>query len=187
MPGRSPQFQRISREVLIDNRWHRYCRDRYTRRDGSAGDYFYVDMPGSCGIVPLHDDGSVTLVHCERYLLGCDLWEFPIGGMRAGDEPLTVAQYELEEEAGLRAARWTPLGSFAPYKGVSNEICHYFVAEQLTEVGQQIELEEAITPHRMPYSQARELLLSQQPADGQSLAGLLLFERWIHECGLRLG
>jgi ADP-ribose pyrophosphatase len=178
MPERRPAFRRIDHEVLVANRWHRYCRDRYTRRDGSTGEYYFVEMTGSCGIVPLFDDGTVALVRSERYLLDCDLWEFPIGGMQPGEDALTVAQHELEQEAGLVAAEWTRLGSFAPYKGVSTEICHFFVARELREVGQDIELEESITVHRVPLVRARELLLGQQPADGQSLAGLLLFDRW---------
>ena len=46
-------FRRLSREVLVDNPWHRYCVDRYTLTDGGVGRYYYVDMPGSCAIVPL--------------------------------------------------------------------------------------------------------------------------------------
>ena len=36
-------FRRLDREVLVDNAWHRYCRDRYVQRDGSEGTYYYVD------------------------------------------------------------------------------------------------------------------------------------------------
>lgn len=178
MSGRAP-FTRLSREVLVDNRWHRYCRDRYVMNDGSEGDYFYVDMPGSCAAIPWFDDGTTTLVRVHRYLLGVDLWEFPIGGMRVGDEPLVVAQQELREEAGLLAAQWTPLGRFAPYKGVSNEVCHFFVARQLTAVAQDLEPSERITAHRLPLAEARERLLGQELGDGQSMAGLLLLDRWL--------
>lgn len=169
-------FTRLARRVLVENRWHRYCCDDYVRRDGSRGEYYYVDMPGSCGTVPLFDDGSTVLLRVRRYLLGRELWEFPIGGMKAGEDPLAVAQHELEEEAGLRAARWTKLGQFAPYKGVSNEVCHFFLAQDLTWTRQQLELEEDITVHRLPLAQARRLLLGQDLADGQSLVGLMLLD-----------
>jgi ADP-ribose pyrophosphatase len=170
--------RRLSREVLVENAWHRYCVDRYVQRDGSEGRYYYVDMPGSCGVVPRFSDGSTVLLRVERYLLGRTLWEFPIGGMHDGEDPLDVAQRELAEEAGLRAARWAALGTFAPYKGVSNEVCHFFLAEDLDEVGQALEPSEAITVHRMPFAEARALLVGQELGDGQSLAGLLLLERW---------
>ena len=177
-PRPSP-FRRLSREVVVDNPWHRYCHDRYSLADGSDGDYWYIDMAGSCGIVPLFDDGSTVLVHAERYLLGTRLWEFPIGGMQPGDDPLVVARHELEEEAGLRAGRWDRLGSFAPYKGVSTERCHFFLARELTTVAQRLEPSESMSAHRMPFAAARERILGQDLPDGQSLAGLLLAERFL--------
>jgi 8-oxo-dGTP pyrophosphatase MutT (NUDIX family) len=174
-----PPFTRLSHEVVVDNPWHRYCRDRYVQADGSDGVYWHVDMPGSCASIPVFADGSTTLVRVHRYLLGTDLWEFPIGGMKPGDEPLQVARAELHEEAGLLAASWTPLGRFAPYKGVSNEVCHVFLARELTAVSQRLEASERITVHRLPFAQARERLLGQELGDGQSMAALLLLERWL--------
>ena len=170
-------FSRIERRVLGENRWHRYCHDRYVRRDGSEGDYYYIDMPGSCGTVPLFDDGSTVLLRVRRYVLGRAMWEFPIGGMRDGDDPLAVARHELEEEAGLVANDWQKLGQFAPYKGVSNEVCHFYVARNLTITRQQLEAEEDIVVHRMPLADARRLLLAEELGDGQSLVGLMLLER----------
>ena len=178
MTGRLP-FSRLSHEVLVDNPWHRYCRDRYVQTDGSEGTYYYVDMPGSSAAIPWFDDGSTMLVNVHRYLLGRDLWEFPIGGMRVGEDALAVASKELREEAGLHAAAWTPLGRFAPYKGVSNEVCHFFLARELTVVEQDLEPSERITTRRLPFAEARQLLLGQEIGDGQSMAGLLLFDRWL--------
>ena len=177
--GRAP-FQRLHREVLVDNPWHRYCRDRYVQSDGSEGVYYYVDMAGSCGSIPVFADGSTILLRVHRYLLGADFWEFPIGGMKPGEDALAVAQKELLEEAGVAARRWTPLGRFAPYKGASNEICHYFLARDLDLGRQDLEPSEQIAVHRMPFAEARRLLIDQECSDGQSLAGLVLLDRWLH-------
>jgi len=173
------RFRRLHREVLVDNPWHRYCRDRYVQRDGSEGDYYYVDMPGSCAAIPVFDDGTMALVRVRRYLLGVDLWELPIGGMQEGERPLDVARKELREEAGLVAEDWTALGVFAPYKGVSNERCHVFLARDLREVPQELEPSEQISVHRMPIVDARRTLLDQECGDGQSMAGLMLLDRWL--------
>lgn len=174
-----PPFSRLQREVLVDNPWHRYCRDRYVQSDGSEGVYYYVDMPGSCGAIPVFADGSTVLLRVHRYLLGADFWEFPIGGMKEGEDALAVARKELHEEAGLFADEWTPLGRFAPYKGVSNEICHYWLARGLREDVQDLEPSERITVHRMPFAEARRVLIGQECSDGQSLAGLVLLDRWL--------
>lgn len=172
-------FTRLDRQLLVTNPWHGYARDRYVQADGSEGVYYYIDMPGSCAAIPVFADGSTVLVRVYRYLLGTELWEFPIGGMRAGESPLQVAQNELREEAGLLARQWTPLGRFAPYKGASTEICHFFLARGLTEVGQHLEASERIEVVRLPFAAARARLVEQELGDGQSLAGLVLLERWL--------
>ncbi|MFO1055274.1 MAG: NUDIX hydrolase [Planctomycetota bacterium] len=110
---------------------------------------------------------------------GTTLWVPSIGGMKLGEEPLTVAQKELEEEAGLVAKRWDALGCFAPYKGVSNERCHYFLARELSWTKQHLEPSEAMTVHRMPLAEARARILGQELPDGQSLGGLALLDRFL--------
>ena len=172
-------FERLSHEVLIENPWHRYCRDRYVQRDHSEGEYFYVDMAGSAGIVPLFADGSTLLVHVRRYLLGGWLWEFPIGGMNPGEDALAVARKELAEETGLQAATWTPLGRFAPYKGVSNEITWFFLAEDLLQGQNDLEPGEDIRVERMSLAEARQRLVNQDLPDGQSITGLVLLDRFL--------
>ena len=170
-------FTKLSTETLVTNPWHSYRRDRYVRTDGSVGDYYYIHMPGSAGVIPLFPDGSTLLLQVHRYLLKRTLWEFPIGGIGEGGDPLLVAQHELEEEAGLVASKWKRLGHFAPYKGVSDEVCHFFLAEELSETRQHLENTERITVHRMGFAEAKRNLLGQELLDGQSLVGLLLYER----------
>lgn len=172
-------FERLSREILVENPWHRYCRDRYVQRDGSEGEYFYVDMAGSAGIIPLFEDGTTQLVQVRRYLLGAWLWEFPIGGMNPGEDALGVARKELAEETGLRAGTWTELGRFAPYKGVSNEITWFWLAEDLEQGDRALEPSEDIRVERLPLAEARERLLGQELLDGQSLGGLMLLDRYL--------
>ena len=173
----SPLF--VSTEVLVANHWHRYCRDEFRLNDGSVGEYFHVDMPGACGIIPLFDDGSTVLVEVYRYLLDTHLFEFPIGGMQPGEDPLEVAKRELAEEAGLVARDWQLLGRFAPYKGVSNEIDWFFLARDLTWTHTEHEPSEQITVHPMPLAQARQVLFEQTLLDGQSIAGLALLDRFL--------
>ena len=172
----SPRF--LNTETLVSHQWHRYCRDEFRQKDGSVGEYFHIDMTGACATIPLFEDGSTILLETYRYLLNTTLWEFPIGGMVPGDEPLDVARRELQEEAGLLANEWQLLGRFAPYKGASTEIDYFYLAKDLRWTEQSLEPSEEITVHRMPFAEARERLMSQELIDGQSVVGLALFDRF---------
>ncbi|MFO0202923.1 MAG: NUDIX domain-containing protein, partial [Alphaproteobacteria bacterium] len=52
----------------------------------------------------------IWLVGQYRYPVEQYSWEIPEGGSERGEEPLVAAQRELEEEAGIVAAHWEPLG-----------------------------------------------------------------------------
>ena len=62
---------------------------------------------------------------------------------------------------------------------LSTEICHYYVARDLEQSHQELEASEQISVHRMPLVDARRLLVDQECADGMSLTGLVLLDRWI--------
>jgi len=62
-----------------------------------------VRHPGSTGIVPLFDDGTVVMVSQYRHPVGDYLLEIPAGTMEHGESPLNCARRELEEEVGLDA------------------------------------------------------------------------------------
>ena len=62
---------------------------------------------------------------------------------------------------------------------MSNEHCHAFLARGLEEVPQELEVSEHITVHRMPADEARRTLLDQECGDGQSMAALMLLDRWL--------
>ena len=180
MPSSKPPFARLSREILVANAWHRYCRDEYVQTDGSTGEYFYIDMIGACAIVPQFANGDLLLIECERYLLGKTLWEFPIGGIEPGDSPLAAAQKELQQESGYTANDWVRLGGFAPYKGVSNEITHVFLARDLEPCGQDLEPSESIRVHRLPPEEAERRIYGQELPDGQTMAAWTLWQRDRH-------
>jgi ADP-ribose pyrophosphatase len=124
----------LSRETLGANPYYAYCHDRYQLPGGDVGDYYYVSIPGSTMVVPLLSDGRLILVRQHRYLMGRSSVEFPAGGMKQGYAPLRMAQTELQEEAGYVADRWEEIGQFAPCNGLSNEMCHVFVASELSQV-----------------------------------------------------
>ncbi len=176
-------FERISSRVLVDNPWHRYCLDRYAQRDRSEGEYYYIDMAGSSLVVPMLANGDVVVVEVERYLLRRKVWEFPIGGIAPGEDALEVAKKELAEESGYRASRWEHIGAFAPYKGVSNEVCHVFLARELEAGDQQLEASEAIEVDVVTLDEARRRILGPPGddglGDGQSIAALAYLDRYL--------
>lgn len=170
------KWQRISKETLLQNPYYRLSFDRYQLPNGAQGEYTYVDIPGSTMVLPVRDDGRLVLVRQFRYLLQRWSVELPAGGLKEGVDPLVNAQAELREEAGLEARSWSQIGQFAPYNGVSNEMCRVFLARDLVEVGAEPEPTEEIEVLRFELSELRDLIDRGELWDGMTIASLALYE-----------
>lgn len=152
--------------------------DEYRLPDGGVGQYTYVDIPGSTMVVPERADGRLVLVRQYRYLMARPSLEFPAGGLPVGRDPLDNARRELQEEAGLEALAWTKLGEFAPYNGVSNEMCHVYCASNLREIATAPEPTEEIEVHVLSLDELHERVDRGEIWDGMTLASLLVYESW---------
>lgn len=84
------------------------------------------------------EDNHVLLVEQYRVPLGTNCIELPaglIGDHDAGEDPLTSAARELEEETGYRAAKLDIVGEFFSSPGMVSESFTLVRATGLTKVG----------------------------------------------------
>src|SRR6266568_1275124 len=92
-----------------------------------------VRHPGGVAVLPLHDDGTVTLIRQLRPAVNAHLLELPAGRLAPGEEPSACGLRELQEETGLSAARLMPLGFLHTSPGVFDEVIHLFAATGLSQ------------------------------------------------------
>lgn len=90
--------------------------EQFEVRIGKKGWHTYqiVRHPGGVGVLPLHDDGTVTLIRQLRPAVGGTLLEIPAGRLQPGEDPAACGGRELVEETGLSARELLPLGHFYP-------------------------------------------------------------------------
>ena len=129
------QWKRISQSVVIKNAWWTYKRDEYELPTGKFGEYHYVHTNGASMVIPIMADGKVLTVKQYRYLCGKESIEFPCGGVKDGSSYDETAWHELVEETGYSAGRLFLAGEFNPYNGITDEICHVYIARELQHVG----------------------------------------------------
>jgi ADP-ribose pyrophosphatase len=131
-----------------------------------------IRHPGAAAVVPLHDDGEVTLLHQFRHAAGGFIWEIPAGTLNSGEEPRRCAARELQEEAGLTARELIALGSVFTAPGFCDERIHLFLARGLTPTAQALDHDEVLSLRRLPLAQALAMIHSGEIADAKSIAGL---------------
>ncbi|MBM3319126.1 MAG: NUDIX hydrolase [Candidatus Eisenbacteria bacterium] len=171
------RWERLSNEVFFRSPWVSFEHDRYRLPDGVEGDYFYVRSAGAVMVVPIDREGGVHLVRQYRYLLDEDSLEFPAGGMRGGVDPVEQARAELREEAGFEAGEWEPLGRFASWNGVTNEICHVFLARDLAPAAGEPDTTEEFERIRVTWEELLRMAETNEIFDGMTLASIALARR----------
>jgi ADP-ribose pyrophosphatase len=147
--------------------------DDVIRPDGREGTHVVVQMkPGVC-VVALDEEGFVHLTGEFHYGIGRDSIEGVSGGIEPGEVALETAQRELEEELGLKAARWTELGTVDPFTTIVVSPTQLFLAEGLSGSLPRPEGTELIRCIRLPLAEAVQLVLDSRITHGPTCVLLL--------------
>ena len=144
----------------------------------SEGDLTYqrevVHHPGSAVIVPLHDDGTISLVRQYRHPAVRYLLEVPAGTLNDRERPELGAARELEEELGLIAERLEKLSEFFVSPGFLDEKMWIYLATGLSEGKPQPDEDELLDVVRLPIADALEMITSGEIQDAKTIIGLIL-------------
>jgi ADP-ribose pyrophosphatase len=133
-----------------------------------------VHHNGSAVIVPVFDDGTVTLVRQYRHPAVKYLLEVPAGTLAKGERPEIGAARELKEELGLDAGRLEKLSEFFVSPGFCEEKMWVYLATELSEGEQALEDDEILDVVRLPIAEALEMITSGEIEDAKTIIGLML-------------
>lgn len=129
-----------------------------------------VRHPGGAAVLPLHDDGTVTLIRQLRPAVNLFMIEAPAGRLDPGEEPFGCALRELTEETGLKAQKIESLGVLHPSPGVFDEVIHLFLATGLSHAEALPEEYEDIATVRLPLTEAVQMARDGRISDGKTIA-----------------
>ena len=174
------RWKTLSTSIVFENPWWTYKRDTFQIPDGVSGEYHYVYTRGSSMVVPITPEGELLLVNQFRYLCDRESIEFPCGSVNEGDSYLDTARHELEEETGFRADHFEEVSTFNPYNGVTSEICHVFLATELTPGNANPDATEEFELIRCSPSDFEEKIATNEVWDGMTLAAWMLVRHCVY-------
>ncbi len=167
------KWKTVSSAFIYGNKWFTVREDQIVRPDGQAGTYSVVSAARlATGILPLWPDGSLTLVGQHRYPLSEYSWEIPEGGGPLDDDPLEIGRRELREETGIEARGWEYLGRMHTSNCFVDEVCHLFLATDLTQGRAQPDPEEFIRTQRVSFDEAIRMAYDGRITDSISIGGI---------------
>ena len=132
-----------------------------------------VRHPGGVAVVPLNDDGTVTLVRQYRYAFSQVLTEIPAGKLDPGEEPRAGALRELGEEVGAQVGELVDLGTMYPSPGFSHEVLYLYLARDITYGDCHPDEDEFLEVVRVPFDTLVEQVMGGEIKDGKTVAAVL--------------
>src|SRR6185369_11789582 len=162
--------------VAFENPWIRVSDQEAIAPTGRPARYGLVRFKNlAVAVLPLHDDGSVTLVGQHRFPNADYSWELPEGGAPLEEDPLEGAKRELAEETGLAAAEWREVLRAQLSNSVTDERMIGYIATGLTEATEMPKADdtEAIALVRAPFREALDAAMAGHMPDMLTVAMLL--------------
>jgi 8-oxo-dGTP pyrophosphatase MutT (NUDIX family) len=174
-PHGRPWGRGAVREVY-DNPWIRVTHHEATAPTGRPAQYGVVSFKNlAIAVLPLHDDGTVTIVGQNRFALADYSWEIPEGGSPLHQDPLDGARRELAEETGLAARDWRKVLQVQLSNSVTDERAVGYIALGLypSEEAWAPDESEDLQLARVPFRELLDAALAGHIADVLTVAMLL--------------
>ena len=163
-----------SQALIYDNPWLTVTEYQTIAPTGRPALYGKASFKNQAiAVVPLHEDGTVTLVGQNRFPHANYSWEIPEGGAPHGEDPLEGAKRELAEEVGLLAADWRLILTLELSNSITDERGHGYLALGLTPTAAAPDETEDLAVVRVPFGEALDAAVAGHMPDSLTVAMLL--------------
>ena len=169
-------WKTIRSRIAYQNPWLQIREDDVIRPDGEPGIYGVVEIRPSIGVLAFNQKRELALVGQWRYPSERYTWEIVRGGSSEGEaDLLEVAKRELQEETGFLAQSWQPFGKLDVCNGVTTDVQHVFIAQDLQFVGTHFDPVEEITTEWQPFEQVFHRVMQGEITEVCSVAAILRY------------
>ncbi len=139
--------------------------------------YDIVCHPGAVAMLPIADDGRIILIEQWRRPIKKILLEIPAGTLDPGEDPLTCAHRELQEEIGYKASKLEFMAKFYSAPGFCNEEITLYLATGLTPSQLIGDDTDCIDIVHYTYDELQKLTAEGRVQDAKTLIALKLYAK----------
>ena len=173
-------WKTLSSSRVYTNPWMSVREDKVSRPDGQDGIYGVIETRVATGVVALTPEREIYLVGQYRYPTEVYSWEIIQGGADENEDRLSACKRELQEEAGLVAETWTPIGGEIHLSNcISSERGYVYAAEGLSNTEASPDGTEVLDLKKVRLSEAVRMAACGEIVDAVSIIGILLTEKWL--------
>ena len=132
-----------------------------------------VEHPGAVAILALTEKKEIVMIRQFRKPADEVLWELPAGTLEEGEDLVSCARRELEEETGYYSRKIKKLITFFSSPGFCNEKLTLFLAEDLEKRNKNEDDDEFIQVELIKPNEALRLVKENVIKDAKTIIGIL--------------
>ncbi len=140
-----------------------------------------VHHPGGAAVVAINEKRQVCMLRQYRFILDDWIWELPAGKRDHDEPPIKTARRELQEETGLLARHWQPLGESISSPGVFTERIWYYLVTGLEQQAPAQEQGECMEIHWLALNELLDRCLHGDIEDAKTIIGLTRAAAWLDQ------
>lgn len=161
----------LGERVAFENPWMTVRSHDIITPGGDPGHYGVVCYKNlAMAVLPVFDNGDVTLVGQHRFPNDVYSWELPEGGAPMDEQPLAAAQRELKEETGLTAKSWREITRMHLSNSITDELAICYLATGLTQGEAEPDPDEVLAIRRIHFQDYLAEVTSGAITDSLSVA-----------------
>lgn len=168
-------IKRIDRKLMYKGSMLSMYADTIYTPDGNTAKWDYIEHFGAAAVVPVLEDGRILLVRQYRNALDRETLEIPAGGINKGEESITAATRELEEETGYKSDNLEHLISIVTAVAFCDEVVEIYIAKNLTKTQQHLDPDEYIEIEAYTTDELSEMIYSGKIQDSKTIAAIMSY------------
>lgn len=173
------EHKRIARTLIKEGSIIDYYHDTIELQDGRTATFDFLDHGGAAAMVAVDQDGKILMVRQYRNAVDQYSLEIPAGGLNEGEEFISCAMRECEEETGYQAGETHHLIDVFTTVAFSNEKIAIFYTTHLSPAKQNLDEDEYVTVERYSLDELIQMIFKGEIKDCKTIAGLLAYHNKI--------
>lgn len=169
-------FKRIKRELSFKGSIVDFYSDTILINNEKEVVFDFVAHKGASAMIPVDKDGHILMVRQHRNAIDSYTLEIPAGGLNPGEDNLTCAIRECEEETGYIPNRVEHLIDLHTTVAFSNELIKIYYSTDLTPSKQNLDEDEYMDVKAYSLDELVSMIYSARITDAKTIAALLSYK-----------
>lgn len=170
------EIKRIDRKLMHQGKILNFYKDTMQLPDGSTTEWDFLHHNGAAAVVPVDSDGKIFMVSQYRPGIERMSLEIPAGCINKGEDRMTTAARELEEEIGYHCQHIELLLKFYTAFAYCDEYLEIFCATDLVPTSQHLDPDEYLLVKKYSLDELIDKIFTGEIKDSKTIAALLAYK-----------